>query len=72
MAKKIRLVIPKAPETDDTKEKLRQRIKIRRTWTRSPVEQIIPNKKKNLDDKQFSNKGNLRKQIERELDDDEA
>ena len=72
MAKKIRLVIPKAPETDDTKEKLRKRIKIRRSWTRSPVEQIIPNKKKNSDEKQFSNKGNLRKQIERELDDDET
>ena len=70
MGKRIRLVIPEAPETEQPKEK--RRIKIRRNWTRSPIEQVVPNKKKNVAGKHFSNKGNLRKQIEQELDDNET
>ena len=74
MGKKTRLVIPEAPETDQLQEKEKRRNKIRRRWTRSPVEQVVPNKKKNFEEKKFSNKGNLRKQIAQELgnDDDET
>jgi hypothetical protein len=72
MGKRIRLRIPDAPEMEQPVEKERRRIKIRRNWTRSPVEQIVPNKKKNLEEKNFSNKGNLRKKIESELDDNET
>lgn len=71
MAKRIKLVIPEAPETDQLQDKEKRRIKIRRNWTRIPVEQIVPNKKKNQEEKKFSNKGNLRKQLTQELDNDD-
>lgn len=71
MAKRIKLVIPEAPETDQLQDKEKRRIKIRRNWTRNPVEQVVPNKKKNLEEKKFSNKGNLRKQLTQELDNDD-
>jgi hypothetical protein len=72
MGKRIKLVIPDAPETEQPLEKERRRIKIRRNWTRNPVTQVVPNKKKNLEEQSFSNRGNLRKQIESELDENET
>jgi len=60
--------IPKAPEVEKPLEIHRQDIKIRKTWKASPVEKVVPSKKKFQDDYKHSNKGNLKKQIERELD----
>lgn len=72
MGKRIKLVIPDAPEMEQPLEKERRRIKIRRSWSLDPVTKVVPNKKKNLEAQSFSNRGNLRKQIESELDDNEA
>ena len=60
--KKIR--IPEAPEVEE--EAKRQHLKIRKKWNINPVEKIIPSKKKH--EQKFSNKGNLKRQIERDLD----
>jgi hypothetical protein len=72
MGKKGRIIIPKAPIMEQPKESQRKGKKIRRNWTRNPAEQIVPNKKKNSEEQHFSNKGNLRKQIEQELDENET
>ena len=66
------MVIPKAPIVEQPKESKRKGAKIRRSWTRNPAEQIVPNRKKDLSERRFSNKGNLRRQIEQELDEDET
>jgi hypothetical protein len=72
VGKKIRIVIPKAPVVDAPEQSRRKAPKIRRSWTRNPAEQIVPNRKKDLQERRFSNKGNLRRQMEQELDDNET
>ena len=72
MSKKGRIVIPKAPQIEQPKESHRKGPKIRRSWTRNPAEQIVPNRKKDLVERRFSNRGNLRRQIEQELDENET
>ena len=72
MGKKIRIVIPKAPEMDVPEQSRRKAPKIRRSWTRNPAEQVVPNRKKDLQERRFSNRGNLRRQMEQELNDNET
>jgi len=62
-----KLYIPRPQVEEEHLEIKREDIKIRKEWERSPVEQVVPNKKKNFKEK-FSNKGNLKKFVERELD----
>ena len=63
------LRIPEAPKVEEPIRIRREDVKIRKSWTRSPVEQVVPNKKKDRQESKFSNKGNLRKRVEQELND---
>lgn len=66
-----KVFIPKPPKVEEPLTIKREDIKNRKTWKVNPVEKVIPNKKKNFSEQSYSNKGNLRNQIERELQDDE-
>lgn len=65
-----KLYIPKPQVEEEHLEIKREDIKIRKEWEVNPVEKVVPNKKKNNKEK-FSNKGNLKRHIERELEDNE-
>lgn len=62
-----KLYIPKPQVEEEHLEIKREDIKIRKQWEVNPVEKVVPNKKKHSKEK-FSNKGNFKKHIERELD----
>lgn len=71
MGKPKKMFIPKAPEVEKPLEIRREDIKSRKHWTRSPAEQVVPNRKKDFNEKKFSNKGNLKRHLESEFDDSE-
>lgn len=61
--------IPKAPEVEQPLVIRREDVKIRKTWAINPSEKVIPSKKQKLKNNyKYSNKGNLKHQLERELD----
>lgn len=65
-----KLYIPRPQVEEEHLEIKREDIKVRKSWERNPVEQVVPNKKKTCKEK-FSNKGNLKRHLERELDNDD-
>lgn len=70
MGKPKKIFIPKAPEVEQPLIIHREDIKTRKTWTRNPAEQVVPNRKKDFKEKKFSNKGNLKHYLESESDEE--